>query len=77
MLILNSKYNFVSRKVDDMDDEYYSCYIELCGWFLNGKENSAVDKRRCCRGINYVDSGQVYKILNSAAPLSVSPSLIW
>ncbi len=66
MLILNSKYNFVRRKVDDMDDEYHSCYIEIFGWFLNGKENSADDKRRCCTGINYVECGEVYKILNSA-----------
>ncbi len=49
-----------------MDDECYSCYIEICGRFLNGKENSAVDKGRCCRAINYVACGQVYKILNSA-----------
>jgi hypothetical protein len=49
-----------------MDDEYYSCYIEICGWLLNRKENPAMDKRRCCRVINYVECGQVYKILNSA-----------
>jgi hypothetical protein len=49
-----------------MDADGYRCYIEICGGFLNGKVNSAVDKRRCCRGINYVECVQVYKILNSA-----------